>query len=195
MVALFLVGCSGMDHSLENLKSQSCKDRAAAIYWLCTNVQSPTNKKLVSEALQKDKSDLVRSLAVRLMALDGDVQFIPLIHNALQDSSALVRMEAAQSLGSYKDYQALPQLTAVIEKEHNAWVRLKILKSIEHMRAAQTVPALIGRLEDTEPAVRFQALLLLQKFTGQQIAADKESWQKWFQQKNKSDAGKIKIDE
>lgn len=184
---LILVGCGGMNHHLQNLKSQSSKDRAEAIYWLCTHVQNQTNKKLLAEAIVKDKSDLVRSLAARLMALDGDPQFVPLLQKAMQDSSALVRMEAIQSLGSYLHHQSLPQITAVAAKESNAWVRLKILKDIDYMDAKDSLPFLIERLDDSDPSVRFHALLLLEKFSGQKMGTDKEVWNKWYTQQAPKD--------
>ena len=134
----------------------------------------------------QDKSELVRSLAARLMGLDGNKEFIPLLASALEDPSVAVRMEAVQSLGSLQAHETMEQLVKLLPKEPHVWVRLKILKTIEYWNQPPALNILIERLDDQDPAVRFQSLALLEKFTGKKIGMDKEGWQKWYTQEGNS---------
>lgn len=157
-------------------------ERCEAIYWLYFNVKTETSKKLLVDALEKDQSMLVRSMAARIMALEGKAEYIPLLEKALNDSSPLVRMEAIQSLGSLKSKSSIPLLTELLLKDTDIHVRLKALKSIQYMQAEEDIiPVLIDSLEDQEPSVRFQALLLLEKSTKVKLGSDKETWKKWHQ--------------
>ena len=191
-IIALISGCNSLPENLKKLKSKYALDRCEAIHWLYHHVKSDTTRNLLTEALHKDESDVVRSLAARLMALGGDKSYIPDLQKALEDSSPLVRMEVAQSLGSLQSRQSLGKLGSLLAKgknedrirEQDAWVRLKIIKSMEYMEAKQAVPVLIEALADNEPAVKFQALLLLEKFTGKKLGTDKESWNRWYQQQS-----------
>lgn len=179
LLLITAVSCTSFNTYVKNLNSESASDRIESIYWLSQNAPGSTTQKLLVESLRNDKNEVVRSLAIRLIALQHHTDAIPVIAKSLQDSSALVRMEAAQSLGTLQAYSALPQLTAQLEKEQDILVRLKILKTINYLDATEAIPALVACLEDDESAVRFQALMLLEKFTQTQPGLDKESWQRW----------------
>lgn len=174
-------GCQSVESNLERLHSPSSLERSQAIYWLFENsTDTPTMQKLLVEALTQDKSELVKSLAIRLMGLQGKQEYVPYLLKALQDPSAFVRMESVQSLGSLKVEASVPELLDLFRKENNTWVRLKILKTLSYMNAKETVPALIEQLDDLEPTIRFQLAMLLEQFTGEKFGVDKESWQKWY---------------
>jgi len=186
ILASIIISCNSLHTNLQKLRSNLGGERCEAIYWLYFNIKGKTTQKLIINALIKDKSELVRSLAARLMGIDGNKNYIPLLENALtNDKSYLVRMEAAQSLGSLLAKKSIKKLEEQLKKDNNSWVKLKILKTFEYMNAKQAVPFLIKILDDQEPAVRFQALRLLEKFTGEKVGLDKQSWLNWYEKLNK----------
>lgn len=174
---------------LRNLKSIRSHERSHAILWLTENVDSPTNKKLLRESLQNDPSELVRSTSARLIALDGSSEFVADLEQALADSSPIVRMEAAQGLGSLHSYASIPLLIKLLKDDGDLWVRLKILKTIEYIEAMEAVPTLIEILDDQEPAIRFQTLAILEQFTGEKIGMDKARWKRWYEKQNTNNTG------
>ncbi|NUM35833.1 MAG: HEAT repeat domain-containing protein [Candidatus Brocadiae bacterium] len=179
---IFLCACSSFNQHLQKLKSESAIERCEAIQWLYFNVKTQTSEKLLVDALEKDQSMIVRSLAARIMALEGRKEFIPLLEKALYDENPLVRMEAVQSLGSLKSKSSIPKLTELLLKDPDLQVRLKVLKSIQYMQSEEeTTLALIDSLDDQEASVRFHSLLLLEKSTKNKFGSDKESWKKWYQ--------------
>lgn len=169
-------GCQSLEENLEKRKSPYADERIEAIDWLFHNASNVELK----EALQNDSNEVVRSMAARLMALDGSKEFIPFLEQALQDESYLVRMEAVQSLGSLQAEEMLPQLRRMLspKKEPNLWVRLKVLRTLEYMKSSDlsTLKDIVEALEDPEPTVRFQAFSLLEKFTGEKMKMDREDW-------------------
>ena len=185
LLAICLCSCSSLKSNLKKLRSPHSEARCEAIYWLHQNVQNKANKKLIIDALTKDESEVVRSLAARLMGIEKNPLYLPLLTSALSDPSALVRMEAVQSIGSINRKASLPDIASLLKKEPEVLVRLKALKSINYMGSKQAIPALIDELEDQEPAARFQALILLEKFTKANPGMDKNSWKEWYQ-KHKS---------
>ena len=186
-ILIFLTGCNSLEKNLVKLKSPSSVDRCEAILWLYNNVKTETTQKLVMDALYRDSSPGVRSLAVRLLGIENSEEYLTPLETSLNDPSALVRMEVVQSLGSMHAKQSVPKLLKMLEVETDKTVRLKILKTLQYIRAKESVPVLIERLEDEEPAVRLQALLLLKYFTKQSLGIDKEPWQKWYESQVKTD--------
>ncbi len=182
---IFLLSCNSFQKNVTKLKSEESINRAEAIYWLSENSLTATTQKLLIEALNKDESEVVRSLVARIIAVQKNPEYIPLLVRSLSDKSPLVRMEVAQSLGTLQAKSAIPDLLKVLEKDTEVLVRLKVLKSINYMDAKETVPNLIEMLEDHEPSVRFQALQLLERFCQVNVGLDRESWKKWYEAQNK----------
>jgi HEAT repeat protein len=179
---ILMVGCQSVEKNLVKLKSDYAADRIEAIYWIFENAPEQDRQKLLIDA-SKDKSEVVRSLALRLMALEENPKYGDYLLAGLKDKkSPLVRMEAVQSLGYLKNKDTILDISklAMAAKEKNLWVRLKALKSLEYMKALEALEDLSDLLEDDEPAIAFQAKLILEKFTDQNLGTDKENWQEFL---------------
>lgn len=185
LFCLLSLGCSSLNEHLTKLKSPYAKDRIDAIIWLTDNIKSQTSDELLVEALTKDESPLVRSLAIRVMVEKKGTKYLPLIQNSLKDKHYLVRMEAAQAIGTYQATELTADLAKQLQKkDSHLWDKLKVLKSIEHMNAKGAVKELIESLDDQEPAVRLQAVSLLEKFTEQNFGSNKKAWLEWYGKNN-----------
>ena len=185
LTVLTFAGCNSLENNLRKLKSNYAKSRCEGIYWLYYNGHKKINQKLLIDALKRDENELVRSLAARLMGLEGKTVYVYPLLMALNDPKSLVRIEAAQSLGTLKSEEALTRLGELLEQDSNIYVKLKILKTINHMNAKKAVPDLIEALDDEEPAVSFQSLMLLEKFTNAKAGLGKNDWKEWLKE-NKS---------
>lgn len=182
-----LVSCQSRETRMEQLKSEYAENRVEAIHWLYEErFDEQLVQKTLENALEKDESPLVKSLAIRLMVLEQKDHYLPLIVAKTQHPHHLVRIEAVQAIGSYLAYDQLEKLFEVMVKEKNAEVRLKILKSIEYMNAKESLPSLIAQLDDPDPTIQFQTLMLVERFTGEKVGLDKETWEEWWQQNKES---------
>ncbi|HON44920.1 MAG TPA: HEAT repeat domain-containing protein, partial [Planctomycetota bacterium] len=152
-VSLFVTSCSSIDEHLVKLKSPSAVSRCEAILWLYDNIKTETTQKLLMDALYKDENPVVRSLVVRILAIENNPAYIPLLEVALNDASPLVRLEVVQTLGSMHAKQSIPKLLKLLETETDKNVRLKILKTLQYTRSKESIPVLIARLDDPEPAI------------------------------------------
>ncbi|WP_372367508.1 HEAT repeat domain-containing protein [Candidatus Uabimicrobium sp. HlEnr_7] len=195
---LFIISCgSSISEQTVNLKSTQSQDRVLAIEWLHNNVENDsTIKKMLEEALTRDSSPVVRSTAIRLMVKSKDRSFLPLIVKALDDKNHLVRMEAAQSVGSFFGYEYQNLLGEKLQTEEDVWVKLKIIKSLRYLRAKNVVSPLIAMLKDENPSVRHQALAALEKFTKAKLGFKHEAWDEWYKkQKPEEDANDLEKEE
>lgn len=181
ILLLLLISCSGLQEQLVNLKSSRAQNRVEAIYWLHDNVKNKTTEKLLEEALSKDDSPIVRSSVIRLMVLSKDKKYLPLIEKALDDKDSLVRMEAAQSIGSFHAFESRELLGKKLENETDDWVKLKIIKSLRYLKAKNVIMPLINSLDNQNPSIRFQALATLEKFTNKKLGSKSEMWKKWYE--------------
>lgn len=179
VMLMIFSSCSSFKQHVAGLKSESSQERVEHIHWLYENAPGPTTQKLLIESLRNDKSEVVRSLAVRLLALQHNPDVIPILILSLRDSHPLVRMEVVQSLGTLQAYSELPTLVKQLKTESDVLTRLKILKTINYLNATEAIPDLVDCLDDEETAVRFQSLMLLEKFTQTKAGLDKESWIHW----------------
>lgn len=181
---MMTMGCQSLEENLQKLKSEYASDRIEAIDWLFYNADNKeANKQLLKEAVQHDKNEVVRSLAIRFMALEGNEEYVPFLKNSIVDASPLVRMEAIQGIGTLNAKSVIPDIVERLssKKEPDLWVRLKILKTLEYMDASQNSLLLVELLEDSEPAIRFHALSLLEKFTGKKLGIDKQTWKTFLE--------------
>lgn len=187
LVLLFVISCgSSISEQTANLKSTQSQDRVWAIEWLYDNVDNKKIvKKMLKEALLRDQSPVVRSMAIRLIVKSKDKEYLPLVVKALDDDNALVRMEAAQSVGSFAGFEYQELLGEKLVSEQDVWVKLKLIKSLRYLRAKKVVRPLIDMLQDENPSVRHQALAALEIFTKTKLGFKYEAWDEWYKNKQK----------
>ena len=161
-------------------------DRIDAILEIldCEKIPFKVKQELLIKA-SEDENEVVRSLAIRLMALTRRKVFMKYIKRAFKDKSSLVRLEAIQAIGTLHNYELLKSAMNKFSKDTEYWVRLKVLKSLEYIEAWNNskniiLDFLIKALRDSEPAVRFQASLILYQITGKNLGDDQEIWKNWY---------------
>lgn len=76
-----------------------------------------------------------------------------LIAILVSDTSALVRDNAAFSLGLIGDEKAVPALLDAL-RDRDEWVRKSAVKALGYLRPKECVDALIGLIDDPSPTVR-----------------------------------------
>ncbi len=89
-----------------------------------------------------------------------DGAMIEALQKALRDDDAMVRMEAAYSLGDARRSEALPGLQMAIDDEHPR-VRQAAIDSLGRIGDTRSTSRLLRALRDERPDVRFQAIIAL----------------------------------
>jgi HEAT repeat protein len=98
---------------------------------------------------QLDRMDF--KLALNLLAF-GDAVLNPLM-DALKDSSASIRAQAAYLLGNSKDIRALDALIACLDDE-NFIVRQNVIASLMWIGSKRAIPALTSHTQDADARIR-----------------------------------------
>ena len=87
---------------------------------------------------------------------------LPLLLNALQDPSHLVRVRAAESLGKIGDERAVKPLVEALNRgEEHPDVRASAAEALGQLKAAEAVEPLTDSLASTVWYVRYQAVVAL----------------------------------
>ncbi len=123
------------------------------------------------------KEDLypsVRAAGVTALARSEARQYMPVILEALNDRSELVRVAAAAALVKMPDPNAVTPLTQAAMDDESADVRSTAGEGLRHFRGPDAAATLVDWLADPEFAVRYQAHESLVYLTG--VDRGYETW-------------------
>lgn len=135
------------------------------------------------ELAAKEPDAQARELIVCALALEGQSSAVPVLIEALNDADWGVAACAAVSLGATRSAGAISPLSKL--SGHSDWrLRGAAVVGLSKSLDKDAIPALITRLEDTEPAVVRTAHAYLESVAKQTIAAtDVAGWRTWFDEK------------
>ncbi|MEE9390957.1 MAG: HEAT repeat domain-containing protein [Planctomycetota bacterium] len=140
-----------------------------------------SEEKLILKAL-KDRDELNRYYAVRLIAAVKLESALPQVIEAAFSKKALVRMAAAYSLGEFSDKPQAWKTLSVMLKDPQARVREEAVISCARGAGSKAIPVLIARL-DQEPlriqSAIFEALETISGMKGR-VARKKSLWESWW---------------
>lgn len=119
---------------------------------------------------------------VRLVALDeagntADTALAVPLEARLRSNEKLERTAAAKSLGQLRDRAGLPCLLQTAVSDPDKTVRIFAVRALRVLEAAEAVPALLERLNDSAYAVRKEAFMALVQIRDERAdAALREYW-------------------
>ncbi len=97
----------------------------------------------------------------------------------LRSRRAEVVLAAANSLGRLRVPEALAPLVSLLD--HEAWqVRAGTVEALVRLRRKEAIPALIARLGREDGRLRHDVATALRRLTGQNLGADPNVWQRWW---------------
>lgn len=146
-----------IDRLLEQLKSDTVKDRVEAIYALGGIGDEPSIRPLVGAL--RDPVEDVRAAAVRTLAELLDESTLSPIMQCLDDPSTLVRREAVEALGRFGDHRLVPILRALLAEDGGEVELIRsLLRALGACRDERSEPEIAGYVAHADPLVRAAAI-------------------------------------
>ena len=146
-----------LDRLLEQLKSDTVKDRIEAVYGLGGIGDEASMRPLVTAL--RDPIEDVRAAAVRTLAELLDESTLSPIVQCLDDPSTLVRRQAVEALGRFGDRRLVPILRALLaEGERETELVGPLLRALGACRDERSEPEIVEYVGHADPAVRAAAI-------------------------------------
>jgi HEAT repeat protein len=130
----------------------------------------------------EDEDAAVRAAGVKALGLHGGPPEGRLVLELLRpDEDVLVRREAARTMARIHVPEAVPALTALLDRrlEPDAQARSLAAEALAQHREPRVVQALIGALADPRLVVGESARASLETLTGRRLGPEPEPWLAW----------------
>jgi len=114
---------------------------------------------------------------------------------ALGDPDPDVRLAACQAWVKRESAEATPGLIGLLNGDLNPEVRLAAAKALGQRKDPAAVPALGNALEDSDPAMQYQAVMSLRQITGKDFGSDVNQWRQYVKGETPKPANSISITE
>ncbi|MCK5578124.1 MAG: HEAT repeat domain-containing protein [Planctomycetes bacterium] len=180
-ILVLLIGCSSS--STPSLSSADPDLRRQALIKLSSELKSQKQTPVFLELLKHDDNSLVRAQAASYLGKYKIKEAVPNLIQACKDKNHWVRYESVLALGQIGDTEAVATLIELSEDDPVVAVRRGTVQSLKQIKDPKVVPALITRLEDTDPSVSRAAWLTLKEVTGQSLPNQVTLWEDWLQKK------------
>lgn len=101
------------------------------------------------------------------------------LRQAMSDSDPEMRVAACEAWRSRGGEEAIQQLASVLGSDTNEDVRLAATRALGRFRGPAAVRALAFAIDDTNPAMQYQAVQSLRNASGQNFGGDIAAWRKY----------------
>jgi hypothetical protein len=129
------------------------------------------------QVAQYDSDYLVRATAIRALNRSREQRATPVFIKALEDSSPLVRQEAAKALANIPDPNAAAPLGRLVANPQEPRdVRIAAADALKHYRTLDAGRALVGTLTSRDFGVAWQSRRSLIRLTGRDLKYDEGQW-------------------
>ena len=129
------------------------------------------------QVAQYDSDYLVRATAIRALNRSREQRAAPVFVKALEDSSPLVRQEAAKALANVPDPNAVAPLSRLVANPQEPRdVRIAAADALTHYRALDAARALVDTLDSRDFGVAWQSRRSLVRLTGRDLKYDEGQW-------------------
>jgi HEAT repeats len=144
--------------------------------------QGTSERDLWSNMAANDPDYTVRAAGIRALNWARAPGFTQVFINAMGDSHALVRMEAAKALANIPDPKAIGVLISHLQQDDSYDVRIACADALRCYKTDKAAEALIDVLNDDAFAVAWQARQSLCLMTGYDFGYDEQAWLNYLSQ-------------
>ena len=128
-----------------------------------------------------ERNPILRSSIVLTLAEMQDSTADRAILDRLQDDAAIVRRAACQAIAKRGGDAAVSELARVIQSDDDLDVRLTAAKEMGQFRQNDVAIRALGvMLDDSDPAVQYQAMRSLHQVTGKRFGNDVTAWRQFL---------------
>jgi len=159
--AAYAIGLIGDDSAIEPLL-KAFKEADQNERWSLASALASFGPRIFDIAVELSKSDKKgeRQYGIDILSRSNDKRALPVLINALDDTSEDVRRAAASSL-SAGGAAAVKALLARLNKEKSVDVRIDMLRTLGYIGDAKAVPVLIAAAKDDTARARSEAVRAL----------------------------------
>ncbi len=135
----------------------------------------------LAQEIKKELDSGIRGEILRTMAAYGGPTVDAVMHLAVKDTDADVRVIVCNLWGKRNDAEAARVLAGVLTSDSDRDVRMAAARALGHTHDPAAVRALGTALDDTDPAMQYRAMVALHDSTGAVIGTDPSDVDHWRQ--------------
>ena len=122
--------------------------------------------------IRKEPDSIIRGEILRTLAAYGGATANTVMHVAVKDTDADVRVIVCTLWGKRNDAEAAQVLANVLTSDSDRDVRMAAARGLAHLHDPTATRALGTALEDPDPAMKYRAMVSLQESTGKAYGTD-----------------------
>lgn len=132
---------------------------------------------------QQEEDPLIRAEIVHAIGGYRTQPATYVLESALRDSDSDVRLAACEALGKHRGTEAIGMLTSTLSSDMDIDVRMAAARALGETQDPAAVAPLGKVLEERDPALQHQAVMSLQKCSGQDFGNDVSRWHQYVRGK------------
>jgi HEAT repeat protein len=133
----------------------------------------------LANAIRSESDAMIRAEIIRTLGFYAGEKADAVLTAALHDPEADVRVAACEAWGKRPGGQAASALIGVLGGDLDSDVRMAAAKALGKVKDPAAVSALGNTLEDSDPAMQYQAVLSLREITGKDFGNDVNRWRQY----------------
>ena len=135
----------------------------------------------LAELLKNERNSILRSSVVATLAELNNSRADRALLDSLEDESSLVRRAACHAIARRGGEAGVVELVRVMQSDDDQDVRLAAAEVLGRFRQNDVAIRALGvLLDETDPALQFQAMRSLESVTGKKFGNDVPAWRKYL---------------
>lgn len=135
----------------------------------------------IAQAIRNERDPILRAQMLRTLGACDTAGAKQVLLAGVNDSDAMVRIAACESLGQRGGADGIQALAQVLGSDADIDVRLAAAKGLGDTGDAAAVASLSLALEDPNPALQLRGVRSLEKVTGKDFGDDVVAWRTFCQ--------------
>ena len=146
-------------------------------------------------AIREEDDPIVLARKIRILGEYPSTAADAELEVALQHADGEVRQAACEAWGRRGNTKAASMLRGVLDGDLDMDVRLTAARELGKIRSPEAVAALATALEDGDPAMQYQAVLSLEKSTGENLDGNVQRWRQYVRRESPRSASPVEVAE
>jgi HEAT repeat protein len=149
----------------------------------------------LTTSIRSESDAMIRAEIIRTLGLYPGEKADTVLKAALHDPDADVRVAACEAWGKRPGHEAAASLIGVLGGDLDTEVRLAAAKALGKTKDRTALAVLGNTLEDSDPAMQYQAVLALREITGKDLGNDVNQWRQYVKGEPPKPAAPVSLTE